>query len=274
LIGFSLLLLALLPLYSFAQAHLLNQRSFRATDTDHSGGDHICDLRRDSSGNGRPDRLGDCVTVSGTVIVEPSTFETGGWLFWIRAQECGILTYGEPEEFVLGDSVQVRGCVRLTNGNYFFPETGLATLGDIAIENMGVSLRGRNNSVQPRPLTVPDFKDHLSAYGGNLVIFHGLSASSWIGDKSGNLFAFFHDGLDSIMVYMDKDTGCSIDFDLPGCYSITGVITSMKTPQDFAPSPSWCIAPRGTGDITPSGCFSENVRESWSAVKIELGGRK
>ena len=83
------ILLVLLPLISFAQAHLWKYQSFRAFDTGHSGGDHICDLRRDSNGLGRPDRLGDYVTFSGTVIAEPSTYETGGWLFWVRQAGCG-----------------------------------------------------------------------------------------------------------------------------------------------------------------------------------------
>jgi hypothetical protein len=68
------LLLALLPLTSFAQAHLLKQRPFRATDTVQPGGDHICDLRRDNNGDGRPERLGDYVRVCGALIAEPSTF--------------------------------------------------------------------------------------------------------------------------------------------------------------------------------------------------------
>ena len=86
-----LVLLFLLPLNAFAQAHLLKQRPFRATDTALSGGDHICNLRRDTSENGRPERLGDYVRVCGTVIAEPSTFETGGWLFWISQTQHDIL---------------------------------------------------------------------------------------------------------------------------------------------------------------------------------------
>lgn len=66
----------LFPRNSFAKAHSWKHRPFRATDTEHSGGDHICDLRRDGNGDGRPDRLGDCGSISKTAIAEPSTSGT------------------------------------------------------------------------------------------------------------------------------------------------------------------------------------------------------
>jgi len=56
-----LALLFLLPPVSFAQSHLWQYRPFRANDTDHSGGDHICDLRGDSNADGKPEKGGTTV---------------------------------------------------------------------------------------------------------------------------------------------------------------------------------------------------------------------
>jgi hypothetical protein len=258
-LGVLLLLLFLLPLNSFAQAHLWKFRPFRTNDTGHSGGDHICDLRRDSNEDGVPDRLGDYVTVSGIVIAEPSTFETGGWLFWVRDEGCGIMAYGRQEALELGDSVRIQGWLRSTNGDCFFPETGLATLGDISIENGGVSLKGTSNGYAPIPIPPQSFCARPQAYGGNLITLAGLSLAATTYDENGDVFAWFHNGPDSLVVYLDRDTGCASDPDSGECYQITGIVTRMRIPQGFAPSPSWCLAPRATEDLIRQGPSTEVV---------------
>jgi len=267
-----LVLLFLLPLNAFAQAHLLKQRPFRATDTALSGGDHICNLRRDTSENGRPERLGDYVRVCGTVIAEPSTFETGGWLFWIRERACGVLIYGEQEHLALGDSVEVRGCLRATNGAYFFPETGLATLGDFAVENMGVTLRGRSADVEAVTVRARDFGEYPAAYGGNLITLRGLRIISSVRDANGDLFMEAAGGADPIIVYLDQDTGIAPPSDSNGCYTVTGIAVSMKTPRPFL-CPAWCIAPRSEDDVTPGDCSSHTVETTWGGLKAGLAGR-
>jgi hypothetical protein len=267
---FSLVLLLLLPPNSFAQAHLWKLKPFRAFDTGHSGGDHICDLRRDSNGDGRPDRLGDYVTVSGTVIAEPSTYETGGWLFWVRQGSCGMLVYGEEECLTLCDSVEVRGRLRRTNGNYFFPETGVATLGDLAIENEGVSIIGESDDYLPIAVSSSEFSSCPKTYGGNLICVSGCTPMTDALDGNGDLFAWFCRGCDSILVYLDADTGCTIDPGRRGCYSITGIVTRMKTPPGFASSPSWCLAPRHMEDIVTCGCNTAAHEVSWGSLKTGL----
>ena len=164
-----LALLFLLPPVSFAQSHLWQYRPFRANDTDHSGGDHICDLRRDSNADGKPDRLGDYVTVLGSVIVEPSTFETGGRLFWIREDRCGIPVCGEPENLRLGDSVMVRGRVRLSSGGCLFPGAGPADLDDIVLAKGGTTVRYGTGDQSSLPIPPEDYAARPGDYGGNLV---------------------------------------------------------------------------------------------------------
>jgi hypothetical protein len=260
-----LALLLLLPHVSFAKTHLWKYRPFRANDTDHSGGDHICDLRRDSNADGKPDRLGDYVTVSGTVIVEPSTFETGGWLFWIRECGCGILVYGEQENLRVGDSVTVNGWVRLSDGNYFFPETGLATIGDITLENAGVTLVGVSRNVEPRRISPEDYALCAASWGGALVALSRPARVSCIMDAQGDRFAWVRCGRDSLIVYMDEDTACSLT--KGRCYLLTGVVVRMLVPIGSTTLSIWSIAPRSPADIAEVGCSTNTVPTALGRLK-------
>jgi len=262
-----LVLLSLLLLYSFAQAHLIKLRPFRATDTDLSGGDHICDIRRDSDHDGRPDRLGDFVSLSGTVIAEPSTYETGGWLFWIRTGSCGVLVYGEQETYQLGDSVSVKGWLRCTNGNYFFPETGLATLGDIAIENGGTRRIKSGCNHDPLNVYPPDFSSHPEIYGGNLIRVALVEPDHRVYREGEDIFIRLYFATDSLNLYIDGDIGLETDIRRLRCLVVTGIVVRMKTPPNFAPSPTWCIAPRCPQDIIAIDEHSTDVRVAWGRLK-------
>jgi len=267
-IGFScLILLSLLPPIAFAQAHLLKHRPFRLADTVQSGGDHICDLRGDANGNGKPERLGDYVTAYGTVIAGPSTYETGGWLFWLREGACGILVYGEQEVLGVGDSVEVTGCLRLTNGNYFFPETGLATLGDLAIENMGVAVRGASDNVAPLVVAADRVSSRPEAYAGNLVSVADLRPVFSVSDDHGDLFAGMACGSDSLTIYLDRDTGIVTGFNTNICYNVTGIVVRMKVPAGLGGPSLWCIAPRQASDVVGTECFSGLEGATWGGVK-------
>jgi|GEM_PF-1788533 len=272
-IGFScLILLFLLPPIALAQAHLLKHRPFRLADTVQSGGDHICDLRRDGNGNGKPERLGDYVTAYGTVIAEPSTYETGGWLFWMREGACGILVYGEQEVITLGDSVEVSGCLRMTNGNYFFPETGLATLGDLAIENMGVAVRGSNDNIAPLVVTASMVSSRPEVYAGNLVSVADLRLVFSMRDDNGDLFARVAHGDDSLTIYLDRDTGIAPGFGTMTCYTMTGIVVRMRTPASIGGHSLWCVAPRDVSDIAATECCSSLRATTWGSLKTSCRG--
>jgi hypothetical protein len=262
-------LLLLLPLISFAQAHLCNYQSFRAFDTGHSGGDHICDLRRDSDGLGRPDRLGDYVTVSGSVIAEPSTYETGGWLFWIRNAGCGMMVYGCRESFQIGDSVQVEGWLQLTSG-HSFPETGLASLGDLVLEGARVSVLGRTDAPSPLPVTAPMLGRCPGRYGGDLIRIPGLTRvgpSAGLGNDS---FVWMRGFCDSVLLYFDEDTGCMLEPGDQVRIAVTGILMRMDPPDGIAPSPSWCLAPRSPGDILVQKRGTATADILWGDVKQGL----
>jgi hypothetical protein len=272
-IGFSclILLFPLLPI-TFAQAHLLKHRPFRLADTVQSGGDHICDLRGNSDGNGKPERLGDYVTVSGTVIAGPSTYETGGWLFWLRQGACGVLVYGEQEVLAIGDSVEASGCLRQTNGNYFFPETGLATLGDLAIEDMGVARLGHSDNIEPVAATARALGCHPDVYAGNLVVVTNLRLLSVTSDDRGDVFARVASGSDSLNIYLDQDTGIPPDLDPRACYVMTGIMVKMKVPAAIGGGPFWCVAPRQPADIVLMECGSAVQNATWGGVKTSYRG--
>jgi hypothetical protein len=264
------LLLLLLPLISFAQAHLWKYQSFRAFDTGHSGGDHICDLRRNSDGLGRPDRLGDYVTVSGSVIAEPSTYEAGGWLFWIRDAGCGILVYGEQDLLELGDSVCVEGWLRFTDGNHFLPQAGLEILGDVAIESAGVHTVGRTGRPLPRAVTTVMLNRCPERYGGSLICVPGLTRIGHSSLCGVDTFTWMRDYRDSVLLYFDADTGCRLEHGDEVRIAVTGILVRMDSPGGIAPSPWWCLAPRGPRDIQVLERGTSSADLSWGNVKQEF----
>jgi len=273
-LGFSLaLLLFLLPLFSFAQAHLWKYQSFRAFDTGHSGGDHICDLRRDSDGLGRPDRLGDYVTISGSVIAEPSTYETGGRLFWVGQAGCGILVYGGQQSLRLGDSVRVQGWLRLASGSDFLPDTEPAIQGDIAVESAGVRVMGKTGFPIPKTVEARELSRSPEQYGGCLIRTSGLSRIGRRIDRGGDAFVWLHGVTDSVLLYIDADTGCALEPDDQFRIAVTGIIIRMDTPAGIAESPFWCIAPRTSGDIVAEDSGAEVATTSWGKVKAGFTGQ-
>ncbi len=257
----------LLILHSFAQAHL-DVKPFRVADTDLSGGDHICDLRRDGNGDGRPDRLGDYLRTSGTVIAKPATFDSDGWLFWIRQGDCAIMVYGEIEDYRLGDSVVVEGELRITNGGYFFPETGMATLGDLAIENQGTLRIASGCWHDPIDVSPQEFLRDPKGFAGNLIRLSGLVPSTITEDDQGNFYTWVFHNEDSIAIYLDNDTNCHVD-GIARCFEVVGIVVRMKVPENFGDSPQWCIAPRRQQDIKPCE-ITQTEQKSWGALKAEF----
>ena len=264
-----LALLFLLPPVSFAQSHLWQYRPFRANDTDHSGGDHICDLRGDSNADGKPDRLGEYVTVSGSVIVEPSTFDTAGRLFWIREGRCGIPVYGEPEHLRLGDSVVVWGRLRLSSGDYHFSETGPTDMGDIVLEKGGATVRCGTGDQSSLPILPEDYAARPGDYGGNLITLTRPVHVARTLRTGGNVLAWVACDGDSLIVYIDGDICCPIA--RGRCYVVTGVVIRVVMPSGRATSPSWCIAPRDPTDLFEVGCSAARRGLSWGHLKTEYG---
>ena len=264
-----LALLLLLPPVSFAQAHLWKYRPFRANDTDHSGGDHICDLRRDSNADGKPDRLGDYITVSGTVIVEPSTFETGGQLFWIREGRCGILIYGDRENLRLGDSITVRGWVRRSDNSCFFSEPELAALDDVFLEPWRMTLLSSHGYCEPLRVSPEGYAACPGDFGGNLVSLIRPVRLAGIVSSEGNKFAWASHGQDSLFIYLDGDTRCSAT--CGQCYLVTGVVARIRVPLVSAMASVRCIIPRQPADFVEVGCSTDCKPTSWGQVKSKYG---
>jgi hypothetical protein len=262
-----LALLFLLPPVSFAQSHLWQYRPFRANDTDHSGGDHICDLRRDSDADGKPDRLGDYVVVLGSVIVEPSTFEPDGRLFWIREGRCGIPVYGEPENLCLGDSVMVRGRLRLSGGEFIFPETGPADLSDVALRSSRAVKRCGTGGHGSLPVSPEAYEGRSACLAGNLVTLTRSVRVARTITVGGCTFAWAPCGRGSLVVYIDDDVHCPIA--AGRCYLVTGVVIGISMPSCSLVSPRWCIAPRSSADVVEVGCSTANRSLSWGHMKIE-----
>jgi hypothetical protein len=266
----ALLLLLALPLNSFAQAHLLRQRPFRATEDQRSGGDHICDLRSDSNDDGKPDRLGDYVCISGTVIAEPYTYEKQGGLFWIRNRCCGMLVYGSAEPLRVGDSVTVDGHLRLAGRGDVFRDCGLETMDGCGIKKVGLQLEGIRPNADPVPVTLHEYCMDPSGYVGCLIKVPGL-LHLWPKARDGrNAFFLAGDGLDSLLIYVDGDTAVEMGPTGSVCYTITGIPMRIHVPACVSTGPAWCLAPRFQEDIIWNGCSTEAIQTTWGRIKSEF----
>jgi hypothetical protein len=266
-----LALLFLLPPVSFAQAHLWKYRPFRANDTDHSGGDHICDLRRDGNADGKPDRLGNYVTVAGTVIAGPSTFEPSGRLFWIREKRCGIPVCGGKEGLRLGDSVTAGGWVNLSGVTCSIPGIGLATICDVALANTDITLVSSGGSHQPVDVPPAEYARDPAGYAGNLVKLAPAAKVSRVIDLDGNQIAWASCGCGSLAVYLHSGTHCFVT--QGRCYQITGIVTRLKLPFGSTMTRTWCVVPRSPSDISNVGCSTDCESTSWGHMKSEFSHR-
>ncbi len=263
----ALLLLLALPLDSFAQAHLLRQRPFRASEDQRSGGDHIRDLRSDSDGDGKPDRLGDYVCISGTVIAGPSTYEREGRLFWVRNRCCGMLVYGSAEPLRVGDSVTVDGHLRLAGRGEIFVDCGLEAIDGCGIKKVGLELRGIRPNVDPVHVALRDCCLDPWRYVGNLIEISGIQYVSPAAHDGENSFFMAGDGRDSVLVYVDGDTGIAMGPAASACYTLTGILLRMHVPARVAIGPAWCLAPRFQDDVVWSDCSSEASLTTWGEIK-------
>lgn len=263
----ALLLLLALPLDSFAQAHLLRQRPFRATEDQRSGGDHICDLRSDSDGDGIPDRLGDYVCISGTVIAGPSTYEREGRLFWVRNRCCGMLVYGNAEPLRVGDSVTVDGHLRLAGRGDIFGKCGLEMIDGCGVKKVDLELRGIRPNVEPAHVTLRDCCLDPWRYIGNLIAISGIHFVSPAAQDGENSFFMAGDGRDSVLVYVDGDTGIEMGPPASACYTLTGIFMRVHAPASVSIGTAWCLAPRSQDDVAWSGCSSEASMTTWGEIK-------
>ncbi len=263
----ALLLLLALPLNSFAQAHLLRQRPFRASEDQRSGGDHICDLRSDSNGDGKPDRLGDYVCISGTVIAEPSTYERDGTLFWVRNRRCGMLVYGSAESLLVGDSVTVDGRLRLAGRGEVFRACGLEAIDGCGIKKVGLELNGIRPNIDPVPVTLHEYCLDPWGYIGNLIAISGILYVSPMAHDGENSFFMAGDGRDSVLVYVDGDTGIEMGPAAAACYTLTGILMRIHVPASVSTGPAWCLAPRFQGDIAWDDCSTEASLTTWGEIK-------
>jgi hypothetical protein len=262
-----LLLLLALPLNSFAQAHLLRQRPFRASEDQRSGGDHICDLRSDSDEDGKPDRLGDYVCISGTVIAGPSTYEREGRLFWIRNRSCGMLVYGSAEPLRVGDSVTVDGHLRLAGRGEIFGECGLEAIDGCGVKKVGLELRGIRPNIDPVPVKLRDYCLDPWRYIGNLIEISDILYVQPAGRDGENSFFTAGDGRDSILVYVDGDTFIDIGPGASACYTLTGILLRVHTPACVSIEPAWCLAPRFQDDVVWTDCATEAALTTWGEIK-------
>ena len=180
----------------------------------------IADAVVDANNDYQPDKLGDTVTVIGTVN-SVNYQGTAGTAYAIQDANAGIYLFkygaGGPT-LAVGDRVVVTGQIQQYHGT---TEIVPAAFADIVLLDSG-------NSLTPVPLTVPQFNANAEKYENMLVTISGIaktaSSGAWPASAGSNASMEFWDGWDSLKVYIDKDGG--VDGTVEPAYpvTITGVV--------------------------------------------------
>jgi len=125
--------------------------------------------------------------------------------------------------------------------------------------------------VDALPVACRDFVRAPETYGGNLISISGLRLLGPVHETGNGTFMCAASGGDSVLIYLDTDTGVSIGPEPSGCFTINGVAVRMDLPgavaAPFGRSPAWCIAPRCQADIVPAGCSAGMSATSWGSIK-------
>ena len=178
-----------------------------------------------------------------------------------------MLVCGEQTSLRLGDSVNIGGWLRLTDGTYPFPETGLASLGDAAIQSADVQVIAGADSPLPNPVTTSMLSRCPERYGGNLIRVPGLTRVGHSADRGNDSFVWMRGFRDSVLLYLDADTGCALEPGDQVRIAVTGILIRMDPPGGVAQSPSWCLAPRSPRDILVQERGTAAAEISWGDVK-------
>ena len=164
----------------------------------------IAEAREDLNMDFIPDRLGDTVTVAGTV--SSPNYNTGNFNYVVHDGTAGITSilfgYVGPE-YNMGDVLQITGEISQYNGL-----TQIEPLGD---GSSSVILQGTGGTLPDyMVLTINDFLADAEMYEGDLLAFVSLSSSGpWnIWPTTGNDENFWlqNTSSDTMMMRIDKET--------------------------------------------------------------------
>ena len=160
----------------------------------------ISGVKVDADSDGKPDRLGETVTVTGIVNWINVTKSSNATSYFIQDLTGGIdifKTKDTSRAFNIGDRILVTGKVDFFNG------TTELSIGDLAAD---INFLDSNNPVDPTVLTLEDFLADPEKYESMYIQIKGLAKTSGTWPSGGSANINVWDGYKSIILRVDSDT--------------------------------------------------------------------
>jgi len=200
----------------------------------------IAAAKTDINGDFKPDRLGEVLTLHGTVTTLNYNTGNSSSYYLQDDQGWGINFYSSKINYKLepGDQVQITGKIEFYNG-----------LTEItAIDTAAVRVVGKG--VLPAPLELNGGAEMNERNEGALVRLTGYylaNPAAWPAANKNATLQFIR-ARDTVLVFIDKETDIDGSPAPQGYWAITGVIDQYTT--SVPPNNKYEIRPRSLGDLT------------------------
>ncbi len=218
--------------YSFAQV-LPNPKTYIVVMP-------IATAKKDLDGDYKPDLLGQIVTVQG--VVTTINFNTGNSSSYYFQDDkgWGINFYSSKINYLLemGDLVQITGKIEFYNGLTEITATDSAAVQVLA------------KVMVPTPMDITSGAEMNERSEGSLVRLTGYyleNPALWPAATKNATLKFIR-GVDTVLVYIDKETDIDGSPAPQGYYALTGVIDQFTT--SVPPNNKYEIRPRSLADLT------------------------
>jgi len=209
----------------------------------------IAQAKIDENNDGKPDKLGEYVFVSGVVNSINFTASANRFSYTIQDETGGVnVTKGSQPGggpvYKIGDLLQVKGKV----GQY----RGLTQLEIDSLE-IDLLLLDSNKTITPIQTTIRDYLNNAEAYESMLIKINGVSKTSnspaWPNPNSDANMKIWDGGPDTLVLRIDKDSEVDDSSEVVWPVNILGIATQF-TSSNSVYLDGYQIQPRFYSDFT------------------------
>ncbi|MFA6598151.1 MAG: T9SS type A sorting domain-containing protein [Ignavibacteriaceae bacterium] len=187
----------------------------------------IADARLDANADGKPDKLGQVVTIIGTV--NSVNTQTSGTQYTVQDATGGIALYkgGTVVPFNFGDVLQITGTVAFYNGLVEITPASLVT---------GIIKLDSNQVVTPTVITISEFLANGEKYESTLIELNGVTKTTdspaWpTAGTSVNMKIW--DGKDVLLMRIDSDTNIDDSLEVNWPVNVKGVASQFSSTAPY-----------------------------------------
>ncbi len=195
----------------------------------------IATVIEDLDNDGKPDRRGQNVTITGIVTVPDSLFDTRYTDIYVQDTAAGVNVFSFTlQNSDLGDSVVVSGKVDWYRGKTEVAEATVTVVG-----------RGRPRP-EPRVLTCAQV--NAEQYEGELIRLRGIVTNATV--LAGNKTYDISDGTGTTKMYIDPQTALAGIICVPDTFSLVAIKGQYTGTDTTNPLAGYQVLPRFAGDFS------------------------